>query len=662
MREGSQVSIVTPPHAVDIIQCLLTSIINVFLNESSIWQSTTNQDSWSLATLDRFEVELHRRAKDSWLDPEFLAVLLAPLGMLESLLLGSSHREVHNIILRKTFLLFVRILQRILLVPFAAFSEELQERVAVCLQRVVMLITRFPRLYYEARGFIFDSLAHLALDISKAGTCAESLSAALENLLSAFSSAPSITALPIRRSRHRLPNCPSAHAKDHLPAAINNQAIRPFRKRRRIQNPSDRPDAQSTESLDKLCEVVGMPYSQDLGALCNGVAEFFSCADEDKRNELLMLLIKMPCIPVKNARYANNAVPLSDCGCGQVSAADILPHWTDAYKHFHGILAKLVERTNVHELRVQRVLLTIAIGRYVAHTRKQSTLDLTQSTLGNWCLQGLRSSSREFRIAAGQALPGFLRISTELDERIPKKNRVIALDFLRKLAELDDIRQTETIIVTLGQIADVCGDEELEIVLLQLVDFLGHTNPFVCGLADVELRRLGHELESGLEVLLRPFWRTIGVTALKDLLTRPQKAQQLCDLLGWTVNRLLTSTQAETVPYLVLCGKRDVLKRIAHARGNETTVWNICMQPRNLSAILSTLIAQNPTDVESFLALRLATASPEFENEDIANLLRVDKITVACEVLKAVGDIDGENRSQVSGRLAYTSLFLVTCD
>jgi len=100
----------------------LTSIINVSLNESSIWQSTTDQDSWSLATLDRFEVELHRRAKDLWFDPGFLGVLLAPLGMLEPLLLGSPHRDVHNIILRKTFLLFVRILPRILLVPFAAFS------------------------------------------------------------------------------------------------------------------------------------------------------------------------------------------------------------------------------------------------------------------------------------------------------------------------------------------------------------------------------------------------------------------------------------------------------------------------------------------------------------------------------------------------------------
>lgn len=37
-------------------------------------------------------------------------------------------------------------------------------------------------------------------------------------------------------------------------------------------------------------------------------------------------------------------------------------------------------------------------------------------------------------------------------------------------------------------IARVCGEDELPIILLQLVEYLGHPNAFVCGVAYNEVR------------------------------------------------------------------------------------------------------------------------------------------------------------------------------
>lgn len=588
------------------------------------------------------------------------------LDLLQTQMMSFDLYEVDSIIFHKTTALFIEVLHRMLSVPLRIASQEAQEKVAANLQRLGSLIVDAPKVHHEARAFLFDSLAHIALDISDSPGYATLFTSAVETIVSEFSNPFLPTPVSSRRLRRRVTKSLTVLSNQTLiPTRAISPEAQPLQKRRRTESVPLLTELASTKPLYTLCETLDVPYLRDIGGLestnnstqlGNSLADAFKVSSEPIRKEALRLMISMPCIPVNgdynlgSSTYPNRSHRIEECNCRKVPEASVPSEWTAEWQCFAELLYRIVEQTNLQDSKEQRVLLMVALGRYAAHSRKTDTLDLMDSALGKWCLQGLRSSSRELRIAAGQALPGFLHIPADVDDRIPKRNRMVALNFLRKLSELNDIRQTETLIATLGHIADVCGDEELNIILLQLVDFLGHTNPFICGLADVELRRLGGESEMGLEVLLRPYWRTIGVAVLKDLHTRPQKTQQLCDLLGWTINKLLLSTQTETLPYLILWRKQDVLERIAHARGNEATVWSICMQPRNLTAILSTLIAQHPTDVEANLAEHLALASSAFETEDIANLLRVDKIGVACEVLKAAGDVDGHVRSQVSCR------------
>jgi serine/threonine-protein kinase ATR len=65
--------------------------------------------------------------------------------------------------------------------------------------------------------------------------------------------------------------------------------------------------------------------------------------------------------------------------------------------------SKLVKSTAFLESRRPRVLAMIALRRFTVHFKSPSFLDFEQSVLGQWCLQSLRSSIRELRVAAGYA-------------------------------------------------------------------------------------------------------------------------------------------------------------------------------------------------------------------------------------------------------------------
>ncbi|KAK5172495.1 hypothetical protein LTR04_000014, partial [Oleoguttula sp. CCFEE 6159] len=273
------------------------------------------------------------------------------------------------------------------------------------------------------------------------------------------------------------------------------------------------------------------------------------------------------------------------------------------------------------------------------------------AALGQWCLKSLHSSLRELRIAAGRTLSAYLR--DDLPEELRRKNRVLALNFLKALSDRNDLGEQETLIMAWGQVAAVSGDEVLNIILLRLIDFLGHSNPLISGLAFDELSQLSTTLNQKPEVLLRPFWRSIGITVLKDLQTRPQKAQHLSDWLDMSVNQFLLLTQTETLPYLVLTKKGHVLQRIAAARGGDTTVLDLCMQPRtNLAAILALLFLQPSPDVERFALNTFCEVVPKLSESDLLGLMKLEATLIACEMLKAAGDEDSSRKPKVrSGKV-----------
>ena len=147
--------------------------------------------------------------------------------------------------------------------------------------------------------------------------------------------------------------------------------------------------------------------------------------------------------------------------------------------------------------------------------------------------------------------------------------------------------------------------------------------------------------------LFAPYWRTIAITVVQDLHRRPQIAQQMSDLLAMSVSDFLSMTQVYTVPHFVLTKKKDVLQRIADACGQ--SIMALCREHNNLAAILSCVLLQTSSDVESLVMNLLNAVSPEFGNVDCAELLRSEPQATASELLRAAGESDEVRKAKVRG-------------
>ncbi|EAS29766.2 UVSB PI-3 kinase [Coccidioides immitis RS] len=290
-----------------------------------------------------------------------------------------------------------------------------------------------------------------------------------------------------------------------------------------------------------------------------------------------------------------------------------------------------------------RVAGMLALQNILIHDSKSEGSQLGGAPYGEFCLQSLCSSVRELRIAAGKTMAIFLR--APLDEDVRRNNFVIALKYLQQLQEKNELSVQETCIMVLRRIAEVSGDEEMNIVLLRLLEYLGHTSPFISGVAYTELSKLAQHLALTPAALFRPFWRTLSVLVIKHLQTRPHMADLLCDLIGMKVDNFLRLTEVHILPYLVMTRKKDIIARIARTY-EDKTVFQLCTSGVNIAAILCLLLTQEFSDLETMVPTILSEVAPGFKDQDLAALVRMEPILIACELLKGIGDSSAGEKSK----------------
>ena len=301
-----------------------------------------------------------------------------------------------------------------------------------------------------------------------------------------------------------------------------------------------------------------------------------------------------------------------------------------------------------------RAAAILAMGRLLAHSNDTDNLKLASSSLGEWCLQSLRSSVRDIRMAACSVLQAFVRSRPQLTYDVTRQNRVVALESLQSLWDKKDTALQETAVLALTSLAKVCGDEELNIVLVRLVEYLGHTNPYISALVYSELQKLANVLKLPPTALLRPFWRTIGVVVIKNFQSRPVIAQQLCDFLGLQMDGLLLLIERAALPCLVQTGKLSLIKRMALTHSSTMSSYELCIERRNLASILSYLLMQSMTDPEETIMNLLTDVSPDFKDMDLAGWVKLNPDYIACELLKAIIDAEDAHSSR-----AHQALYLL---
>ncbi|KAF8469032.1 hypothetical protein BDZ91DRAFT_776018 [Kalaharituber pfeilii] len=340
-----------------------------------------------------------------------------------------------------------------------------------------------------------------------------------------------------------------------------------------------------------------------------------------------------------------------DCDEVRVDSCRITVETNSSYELFT-TLENLIKLDEFRASPQARIWGMMSLRRLLNHTGESAYLDIESSALGQWCLQTLNSSMRELRIAASRTLPSFVNFSH--DEQLLKANRYTIIAFLKTLSETEDSILQETCVVTWGQIGRMLSDQELNLALIALVQFLGHSNAFIIGVAYNEIQALATAHKETPRRLFTPFWRSISPSVVKQLQSRPQIAQLLSELCGLEVSEFLILTQSYTLPYLILFRKNEIIERITQAIGN-TTVKEMCVTKSNMTAILAVLLTQDIDNAEMTAINLLQSVSPEFGKVSFADLVRSDPIPLAEELIKMAGD-ENETKNETKKEKIFDAL------
>jgi serine/threonine-protein kinase ATR len=162
----------------------------------------------------------------------------------------------------------------------------------------------------------------------------------------------------------------------------------------------------------------------------------------------------------------------------------------------------------------------------------------------------------------------------------------------------------------------------------------------------IKILKLAKAFGVTVERMLSPFWDTIAVNSVKDLLVRPQTSQLMSDLLEMSVPEFLVLTQSHTLPWLVMHKRTDIIKRISQARKDDDGL-KVCATTSNLVPILAKLLQQKVPDTGPYIMQLLLAASPGFKDFELTDLMRMEPASIAFHLLKAAGEADDEQRTQV---------------
>ena len=426
---------------------------------------------------------------------------------------------------------------------------------------------------------------------------------------------------------------------------------RPLKRRKQDQNSPLRLIPVKSSPLKELDELLrGWPRAD--GADAVGI---YSDLETSQQARVLELLGTVSC---ENAQHIiQDALHVTTphigcmaCGGNRTNKDKVMANgWSDEFEQATlDFIGQLVTSETTFRSPALKVLATLAIRQVAAHTYMLQNLNLSQSSMGRWCLSGLRSSSRDLRLSCAQALKPFLDSKSSTDDDLSQRNRMTTLNVLRSLAQTNDQRISDSLIFAFGQVALVCTDEEMNLVLLELVEFLGSSNTLQASLAFLELQRIAETLHEAVEELLRPYWRTIAIAVVKDLRKKPQKIQLLADALGWTVDKFLCDTQTYTLPYLILWGQVEIIQRVVKAHGSGGNISRLCLSPTNLPAILAMLLSEHPSNAEAVVAQCMKGVKVEFEENEVVQWFKYDVPAIARDILLIASNSNDEAQEKVS--------------
>ncbi|GKT69679.1 protein kinase Rad3 [Colletotrichum tofieldiae] len=243
-------------------------------------------------------------------------------------------------------------------------------------------------------------------------------------------------------------------------------------------------------------------------------------------------------------------------------------------------------------------------------------------------------------------LESFGLLQDILDVTVVERNRKNALSLLKAASEKDPVIFHESGILAWSQLGRVVTGDELNLVLHKLLEYLGSSNSLIAACAFNEILSLAAALKKTPRRLFEPFWRNLAYFAVKDMVSRPQMTRAIADLLQISVTDFLLLVQTHAMPWLVLMKKKDVIQKIAEARG-EKDIWVPILDTANAGPILALLLVQDVRNIEQFVMSRLIEVASHLESFSLVELMQLEVVTIVLELLKAAGEADEARKPRI---------------
>ncbi|RPA97874.1 hypothetical protein L873DRAFT_1828879 [Choiromyces venosus 120613-1] len=435
--------------------------------------------------------------------------------------------------------------------------------------------------------------------------------------------------------------------RDTKPAEELDNNIGP-RKRPRLS--IDEPSTEVCTLTSDVYKLLGQQDADDLQGLSLVAVEGFEKLDEEDRCTALKSLGFLSCALAGTLTQVSesfgvqkglNLYKCSYCDADTLQAVTSERSYAQGGDELFKTLEVIQKLEDFQASTSARVWAMISLRRLLNHTQDLARLDLAETSMGKWCLNALHSSRRLLRVAAGRTLPSY--VNFKHGEELLRMNRIIIIEFLRTLSDNDERQLQETCVLAWSQFGRVSSDEELNLTLIRLVEYLGHSNSFILGLAYNEIQSLAraHGVTPGKMFL--PFWSSISVGVVKQLQSKPQIAQLVSEVAGMELADFLKITQSYTVPYLILWKRPELVERVAQA----CKINVVSLALANMAQILALLLTQEADNVEVFTLHLLAHATGQFKNISLGEVVRPEAMSLATDLLKAAVDADEGRKTRI---------------
>jgi UME (NUC010) domain len=429
-------------------------------------------------------------------------------------------------------------------------------------------------------------------------------------------------------------------------------------KRRHIET-SPTIDAVFKSVLDSI-NIANNPHQESLTQLNSIVADNWTSLTDPQRVKVVQGIGVLCCAAV--GKLKSHTKDISSLPTYKCSICDGAEKCTPSKEQLRIDFGALV--LNILRKKAARVVNIAAIrtfGRLVMHDSTLNVISLSKSPLADTVLNLLNSEYRDQRIAVAQTLPLLLkdRDSESLTD-VLEENRRLLFRHLHKIQSSSSREKPllETTVMAYSEIGKVAAQRELNLVLLSLVDFLGHNNSFIAALAYRETLAVATEHGQSTWQMFSPFWPDISIKVIEQMKSRPQILQRLAEILEIRDSVFLVRTQNFTVPFLVSGRHRDVLEQMSLKMA--VRMWE--MLKTNMPFILARLFTQDkrPTETGIEFLVSLMAANKTGAGKPIIDkrsLIFSSRTPLTIELLKMLASESDAKREMVFYALQTVAIY-----